>query len=81
MLTDRESLVYEIKTENVYEKFYQDNNVFDFSDYPLDSVELHSKFFNPVKNNNVFDFSDYLLNSMELHSKFFNPVKKKLLAK
>ena len=35
--------VYEIKTENVYEDFYQDKNLFDFSDYPF-----HSKFFDPV---------------------------------
>ena len=44
LLTDTDSLVYEIKTEDVYEDFYQDKNLFDFSDYPLDS-----KFFDPVK--------------------------------
>ena len=37
------SLVYEIKTEDVYEDFYQNKNLFDFSDYPLDS-----KLFDPV---------------------------------
>ena len=42
MFTDTDSLVYEIKTEDVYEDFYQDKNLFDFSDYPLDS-----KFFDP----------------------------------
>ena len=41
--TDTYSLVYEIKTEDVYEDFFQDKNLFDFSDYPL-----HSKFFDPV---------------------------------
>ena len=41
--TDTESLVYEIKTEDVYEDFYKEKNLFDFSDYPLDS-----KFFDPV---------------------------------
>ena len=41
--TDTDSLVYKIKTENVYEDFYQYKNLFDFSDYPLDS-----KFFNPA---------------------------------
>ena len=41
--TDTESLVYEIKAEDVYEDFYQDKNLFDFRDYPLDS-----KFFDPV---------------------------------
>ena len=32
--TDTGSLVYEIKTEDVYEDFYQDKNLFNFSDYP-----------------------------------------------
>ena len=41
--TDTYSLVYEIKTEDVYEDFFQDKNLFDFSDYPS-----HSKFFDPV---------------------------------
>ena len=43
LFTDTDSLVYEIKTEDVYEDFYQDKNLFDFSDYPL-----HSKFFHPI---------------------------------
>ena len=43
LFTDTGSLVYEIKTENVYEDFYQEKNLFDLSDYPLDS-----KFFDPV---------------------------------
>ena len=43
MFTDTDSLVYEIKTEDVYEDFYKDKNLFDFSNYPL-----HSKFFDPV---------------------------------
>ena len=37
LFTNTESLVYEIKTEYVYEYFYGDKNLFDFSDYPLDS--------------------------------------------
>ena len=43
LLTDTDSLVYEIKTEDVYEDFYQDKNLFDFSDYPL-----NLKFFDTV---------------------------------
>ena len=43
LFTDTDSLVYEIKTENVYEDFYGYKNLFDFSDYTLDS-----KFFDPV---------------------------------
>ena len=32
LFTDTDSLVYEIKTEDVYEDFYQDKNLYDFSD-------------------------------------------------
>ena len=35
LFTDTDSLVYEIKTEDVYEDFHEDKNLFDFSDYPL----------------------------------------------
>ena len=34
MFTDEDSLVYEIKTDNVYEDFHKDK---DFSNYPKDS--------------------------------------------
>ena len=37
LFTYTDSLVYEIKTKNVYEDFYRDKNLFDFSDYSLDS--------------------------------------------
>ena len=37
LFTDTDSLVYEIKTD-VYEDFYGDKNLFDFSDYPLNST-------------------------------------------
>ena len=43
LITDTESLVYEIKTGDIYEDFYLDKDLFDFSDYPL-----NSKFFDPV---------------------------------
>ena len=43
MFPDTVSLVYEIKTEDAYEDFYKDKNLFDFSDY-----SLNSKFFDPV---------------------------------
>ena len=35
LFTDTDSLVYEIKTEDAYEDFYQDKNLFDFSDYSI----------------------------------------------
>ena len=47
LFTDTDSLVYEIKTEDIYEYFYQDKNLFDFSDNPV-----KSKFFDP-KNKKV----------------------------
>ena len=37
LFTDTGSLVYKIKTEDVYKDFYKDKNLFDFSDYPSDS--------------------------------------------
>ena len=43
LFTDTDTLVYEIKTEDVYESFYEDKNLFDFSDYLL-----NSEFFDPV---------------------------------
>ena len=43
LFTDTDSLLYEIKAEDVYEDFYRGKSLFDFSDYPL-----HSKFFDPV---------------------------------
>ena len=53
LFTDADSLVYEIKTEDVYEDFYQDKNLFDFSDYPL-----NSKFFDPVNKKIVGKMKD-----------------------
>ena len=57
--TDRDSLVYEIKTEDVSEDFYQDKNLFDFSDYPLYSYKLsYIKFFDPVNKNVIGKIKD-----------------------
>ena len=36
LFTDTYSLVYETETEDVYEDFYKDKNLFDFSDYTQD---------------------------------------------
>ena len=43
MFTETDSLVYEIKTEDAYEDFYSDKDLFDFSGYPV-----NSKFFDPT---------------------------------
>ena len=53
LFTDTDSLVYEIETENVYEDFYQDKNLFDFSDYPRDS-----KIFDPVNKKVIGEMKD-----------------------
>ena len=37
MFTDTDSLVYKINTDDVYEDFYENRNLIDFSDYPEDS--------------------------------------------
>ena len=37
LLTDTDSLTYEIKSENVYEKFFKHRHLFDFSNYLKDS--------------------------------------------
>ena len=44
LFTDTDSLVYKIKTDDVYKDFNEDKNLFDLRDYPQDS-----KFFDPVK--------------------------------
>ena len=51
--TDTDSVVYEIQTKDVYEDFYEDKNLFDFSEYPLDS-----KFFNPVNKKLIATMKD-----------------------
>ena len=37
LLTDTDSLSYEVKSENVYEEFFKWNDLFDFSKYSKDS--------------------------------------------
>ena len=34
LFTDRDNLVCEIKTQGVYEGFYENKSLFDFIDYP-----------------------------------------------
>ena len=38
LFTDRDSLTYEIKSENVYKEFYKWKDFFDFSNYSKDST-------------------------------------------
>ena len=37
-LQTKDSLVYEIKSSNVYEQCFKDKDLFDFSGYPKDSI-------------------------------------------
>ena len=43
LFTDTDSFTYEIKSEDVYEKFFKHKHLFDFSNYLEDS-----KFFDPI---------------------------------
>ena len=45
LFTDTDSLVYEIKGKDVYEKSFQDRELFDFSNYPV-----NSKYYDPKNN-------------------------------
>ena len=45
LFTDKDSLVYEIKGKYVYEKSFQDKELFDFSNYPV-----NSKYYDPKTN-------------------------------
>ena len=38
LFTDTDSLVYEIKLENIYEEFFKWKDFFDFSNYLKDSI-------------------------------------------
>ena len=53
LFTNTDSLAYEIKTEDLYEDFYFDKDLFDFSDYPVKSTELHSKFYDLTNTKNI----------------------------
>ena len=72
LFTDTDSLVYEIKTEDVYEDFYQDKNLIDFTDCPLDS-----KFFDPVNKKVIAkmknEFNGKIISEfLELKSKMYS---------
>ena len=42
LFTDTDSLVYEIKNDNVYDHCFKDKHLFDLSGYPKDSVYYDS---------------------------------------
>ena len=43
LFTDTDSLIYEMKSEDVYEEFFKHEHLFDFSNHPK-----VSKFFDPT---------------------------------
>ena len=54
LFTGTDSLAYEIKTEeDIHEIFYKDENLFDFSNYPKDSMFYDLT--NMIKINNMKD--------------------------
>ena len=53
LFTDMGSLIYEIKTDDVYEEFYRDKNSFGFSDYLGDL-----KFFDFVEKKVIIKMKD-----------------------
>ena len=74
LCTDTGSLVYETETKDVYEDFYGDKNLFDFSDYPRDS-----KIFDPVNKKVVGKMKDefkgkIISKFVGLNSKMYSPV-------
>ena len=58
LFTNTDNLAYEIKTEDLYEDFYFDKDLFDFSDYLVKSTELHSKFYDPTNTQNIGKMKD-----------------------
>ena len=69
LFMDTGSLVYEIKTEDVYEYFHKDKIVFDFSDYPL-----HSKIFDPGNKKVIGKIKDEF--KVKILSEFVGPKSK-----
>ena len=53
LFSDTDSLTYEIKSENVYEEFFQWNDLFDFSNY-----SKYSNFFDKVNKNVIGKMKD-----------------------
>ena len=53
LITDTDSLVYETETDDIYEDFYKNKNLLDFSDYLEDS-----KYFDPVNKSVIGKMKD-----------------------
>ena len=53
LFTEKDSLTYEIKSEDIYEEFFKHKHLFDFSNYPEDST-----FFDQANKNFVGKMKD-----------------------
>ena len=53
LFTDKDSLTYKVKAEDIYEIFYKCKDLFDFSNYPKDS-----KFYDPCNMNEIGQMKD-----------------------
>ena len=51
--TDTDSLLYETETNDVYEDFYENKNMFQFSNYPEDSKMFDSVNKNVISKMNI----------------------------
>ena len=56
LFTDTDSLIYEIKTKDIYEYFYEDKYSHDLSNYPEDS-----RFYDHSKMNEIGKMKEYAL--------------------
>ena len=78
LLTDTDSLTYEIKSKNVFEEFYKWKDLFDFSNYSKDS-----KFFNETNKNVIGKMKDefggvIIIEFVRLKSKMYS-IKKLMI--
>ena len=76
MFTDTGSLIYEIKSENVYEKFFKCKDLSDFSNYSKDS-KLFDKTNKKVIGKMKEEFGGIIVNEfVGLKSKMYSMEKK-----
>ena len=63
LFTDTDSLLYEINSEDIYEQYFEDRELFDFSGYPIDSKyydgtnkKVHGKMKNEFNEVKIIEF-------------------------
>ena len=70
LFTDTDSLTYEIKTEDIYEDFFKDKHLYDFSNYPEDAMFYDHSNMNGI--GKIKDESDRKINIEFVGLKLFN---------